>query len=565
MYWGPWVIWKDVNKNGGWPVTFSGADKKLWLFKFPGGKYAGQPVTNISLESKFINANFNLGQWGKVTGAVGGPQFVNLMKTKPKSSANTGCKTVDGKPIPANQIPTIAKQIFDELAYAFDGVGTYEAEAVAAYQKITCKQILDAVNAKVAARGMSGIKNVGDWAKDEMSDYDYEQYRKIWANLQKLGYKAPPVSQTMRAAGVVGSVTGINAMEKGLEGVQQLFTGDPIKGFEKLVEAVRSFLGGVVGGVVTTILDFTGIGKVITSIGWGIMLVFDIILSTMKGVPKIVEILLDIVNILTTGSVGAAVGKVLKPFMGTGSTLANIIKKLGDIPWLKAIFETIEKGLGKVSSMVSRAIKWIMGSNFWKWLSGTTVGKIIGSVSTKVVAFFDNFTKSLATVGGAGSKATTARSANYQIKVGQQKIKDKLTKDAAEDLAWEGGAIAGEEIGGTTGKNVVKLTKSAKSLTGGGTGIDKASKKIDLQRQGKLSGQNVGKDIGKLSSVSSTTSKAIGGVGKNVVKTGQNVYKTVTGDEEKNKTKNTKPVDLTKLNRDAESTNVVKQPVVNPT
>lgn len=87
MFWGPWVIWKDATKNGGWPVTFSGADKKLWLFKFQGGKYAGQPATNIILESKFINSTFNLGQWGKVTGASGGPQLSNLMKTKPKLKA----------------------------------------------------------------------------------------------------------------------------------------------------------------------------------------------------------------------------------------------------------------------------------------------------------------------------------------------------------------------------------------------------------------------------------------------------------------------------------------------
>jgi|LakMenE18May11ns_1017448.scaffolds.fasta_scaffold9915653_2 hypothetical protein len=87
MYWGPWVINKDTNKNGGWPITFTGADKKLWLFKFQGGKYAGQPASNMIIESKFINPAFNLGQWGKLTGAAGGPQFTNLMKTKPKKVA----------------------------------------------------------------------------------------------------------------------------------------------------------------------------------------------------------------------------------------------------------------------------------------------------------------------------------------------------------------------------------------------------------------------------------------------------------------------------------------------
>ncbi len=580
MYWGGWIIWYSLSTNSNWPITFTDTNKKTWHFKFQGGKYVGQPVGNVVLESKEISLTFKLGDWGKQTNDAMTKKLAEFVKSNPKkvSTQNVSpCKTTDGKPIPDNQIQSTADSIFKDIAYAFDGSGTYEAEAVAAYARITCKPLLDKVNAKIAARGMRGgtlgtgdpIKNAQDWLKDEMSDYDYDQYRAIWANLQKVDKSivAPKVDLVYKAAGAVGEFTGINSIEKATEGIQQLFTSDPIKGFEKLVDAIRSFLGGVVGGVVTTILDFTGVGKVITSIGWGIMLVFDIILSTIKGVPKIVEILLDIVNILTTGSVGTAVGRVLKPFMGTGSTLSKIIKSLSDIPWLKAIFETIEKGLGKVSSMVSNAIKWIMGSKFWKWLSGTAVGKAIGSVATKVVSFFDNFTKSLATVGGAGSKATTARSAQYQLKTGQQKIKDKLTKDAAEDLAWEQGEKYGEEYGGTAGKYGVKLAKSAKGLTSSGEGIDKVSKKIDTQRANKLAGQvdttNVGKDVGKLSSVSSTTAKAVGTVGKDTIKTGENLYKTVKGDEEKNKPTNIKP-DLSKVNRGAESTNVVKQPVVNP-
>lgn len=551
MYWGPWVINKDVNKNGGWPITFTGADKKLWLFKFKGGKYAGQPANNIILESKFINSTFNLSEWGKVDGAKGGPQLANLMKTKPKSATTAAaCKTVDGKPIPANQIPAVAKQIFDELAYAFDGVGTYEGEAVAAYQKITCKPILDAVNAKVAARGMKGIKNVGDWAKDEMSDYDYEQYRKIWANLQKLGYKAPPVNQGMRAAGVVGSVTGINAIEKGAEGIQQIFGGRPMDGFEKIINAIRDFLGGVGGAVVTTILDFTGIGKVITTIGWGLLIVGDVIVWIAKGVAKIPEILLSLVSIVTTGASGAVVGKVLKPFMGKGSTIGSLIQGLAGNKILGSILKAIQAGAAKIGSMVQKAIYWLTNTSwFKKYLAGGIVGKVIGSVSKTISGFIDDFSKAAAKYGGAGSTLRVGGGKELLQKKGAAKIKKAVTKDLTSDLGWEGAAIAGQELGGEKTGKLVKLTKATKGF---GTGIS------DLSKTGKKIDASASTDIGTISQsnklLSKTAAKNVGSTVKSGIKTadtstkmaGVDVNKQVGDEEQKEK--------------ETKTTNTVRQP-----
>jgi len=189
MYWGMWAVWKDINKNNGWPVTLSAPEKGKggFFFKFSGGKYVGQNVGSIKLESKQINSTFELVEWGKISSDSAYSQLAKLAQTKPKVQANVlPCKTADGKPIPDNQIQSTANSIFKDIAYAFDGAGTYESNAVEAYARITCKPLLDKVNAQVAARGMSGIKNVQDWLKDEMSDYDYEQYRAIWASLQKV-------------------------------------------------------------------------------------------------------------------------------------------------------------------------------------------------------------------------------------------------------------------------------------------------------------------------------------------------------------------------------------------
>jgi hypothetical protein len=580
MYWGQWVIWKDTNKNGGWPISFSGTNKKLWLFKFKGGKYTGGSADATILESKFINSTFNLGQWGSFTGAAA--QLDNLIKTKPKSAAASNvlpCKKPDGKPIPDNQVQAEADAIFKDIAYAFDGAGTYEAEAVTAYARITCKPLLDKINAKVAARGMSGIKNVQQWLTDEMSDYDYEQYRKIWASLQKVDKSivAPKVNQLYRGAGIVGDVTGINAIEKGAEGIQQIFGGRPMDGFEKIVNAIRDFLGGVGGAVVTTILDFTGIGKVITTIGWGLLIVGDMIVWVVKGVAKIPEIILSLISLLTTGASGAAFGRVLKPFMGSGLGIGAFLKSAANIPGFKQIGGLIQKGMAKIGSMVNSAINWFKNTSwFKKYLLNGPIGKAINTVASRITSFIDDFAKSAA--GAAGSKATTAKGKELLQKQGAEKIKGAVTTDFAKDLGWEGAAVAGEELGGDTGKKIAKLAKSGTEVGTGLQGLSKTQKKIDMQAAG--TGYR-----GPLTSVSKETAKNTGSVAKSGVKssdtgaqiTGVDVNQITTDAETKRRqeaavakqkaiadanarAKFNLPNQNQQTNRDSESTNVVRQP-----
>lgn len=516
MYWGMWVINKDVNKNGGWPITFTDANKKIWYFKFKGGKYAGQQQGKIDLESKEINYTYELTEFGKFSGA--GKQFANNYKEKPKKATSNQnvlpCKKPDGKPIPDNQIQAEADAIFKEIAYAFDGGGTYEAEAVAAYARITCKPLLDKINAKVAARGMSGIKNVQQWLTDEMSDYDYEQYRKIWASLQKVDKSivAPKVDNFYRAAGIVGDVTGINAIEKGAEGIQQMFSSRPIDGWEKIMNAIRDFLGGVGGAVVTTILDFTGIGKIVTTLGWGLLIVGDMIVWIVKGVAKIPEIILSLIGILTTGAAAASIGRALKPFMGTGSSIGAFLKSTANLPGFKQLGSLIQKGMAKVGSMVTKAINWFKNTSWFKkyFLNGP-IGKVINTVASKITSFIDDFATKAATVGGAGAKATTAKGKEKLTQLGADKIKGAVTTDFGKDLAWEGGIVAGEEMGGETGKKIAKLAKSG---TQGGTALQDLSKtgaKIDLQKSG-------GGYRGPLTSVSKETAKNVGSVVKSGTK-----------------------------------------------
>lgn len=84
MFWGGWIIWKDSSRNGGYPISFTDKTSNVSMtFKFNGGKYAGQPATNINMTPKSINANFNLGQFGKVSNKTMSATITKYKKTNP--------------------------------------------------------------------------------------------------------------------------------------------------------------------------------------------------------------------------------------------------------------------------------------------------------------------------------------------------------------------------------------------------------------------------------------------------------------------------------------------------
>ena len=454
MYWGPWVIWKDVNKNGGWPISFSGADKKLWLFKFQGGKYAGQPAATMIIESKFINSNFNLGQWGKVTNAVGGPQLSKLMQSKPKAASTAqACKTVDGKPIAPNQIPTVATQIFNDLATAFDGAGTYEGQAVKAYKQITCKPILDAVNAKVAARGMKSgtfgtgapINNVGDWAKDEMSDYDYEQFRTIWAGLQKLGYKAPPVNQAMKALGVVGEKTGINDIDRGIEALASMTIEDVMEGF-------RGIVNGIGGTVATLILSVIPGGQAVNALIYGVLTAWDFIQkgngsSKFSWFNLIVDSLSLVMSAIGAGAwVKATFGKAA-PILGAEKSLAGLFAKMSKtmpkaFQFLESVVSKIAGGAKWVVDGIKKGVAWLISkmSFLAKWKD------TLLSPLNKISAFFDEVVNAIAmTPGGKQAAKILANPVAAISKTsGGQLTKKVLTTTGASKYIQAGAGYLGK-------------------------------------------------------------------------------------------------------------------------
>lgn len=78
LYWGPWVIWRDQNKNGGYPIT-KGSGATIESYKFMDGNYIGR-----SMDTQFVIQKGNEGVPIKFSDLIGSK------KTTPAKTASGG-------------------------------------------------------------------------------------------------------------------------------------------------------------------------------------------------------------------------------------------------------------------------------------------------------------------------------------------------------------------------------------------------------------------------------------------------------------------------------------------
>lgn len=94
IYWGPWVVNRDMGKNGGYPIWDS---KRQKFYKFLEGNYAGQPMKNI-----YVIEKSTPGVPLKLKDVIGGKTTTSVSTTstnvKPKKvSKGTNIPDVGGK------------------------------------------------------------------------------------------------------------------------------------------------------------------------------------------------------------------------------------------------------------------------------------------------------------------------------------------------------------------------------------------------------------------------------------------------------------------------------------
>jgi hypothetical protein len=124
MYWGLWVVYKDYNKNGGYPITIGkGATTAYFKFAEYGGKYAGQAMDKINVIMKGNNTPIPwlplLQQKGAAAGAAvgvaAGTKGVSVGKT-----TQTAAKTPS--PVAQSNVKQVQKLVGVAETGIFDDV-----------------------------------------------------------------------------------------------------------------------------------------------------------------------------------------------------------------------------------------------------------------------------------------------------------------------------------------------------------------------------------------------------------------------------------------------------------
>ena len=460
MYWGTWVIWKDGNKNGGWPISFTSTDNKVWLFKFY------DLGVDERIESKFITSKFNLIDWGKIPAANATKHFNELIISHPMAKKNFEEKLKKDTEATAQNVLSKLKTAFDQDS---DGVyddwdGTNENGALAAINLITTKNILDRVNQLIAssARPYGSLKS---WVNDEMSDIDRDTYKAIWDRLGKLGYKGYIQNDFLAATGK-GDIVGM---------VGAGFTWLKDKGLPWFMEKLRDALGSTAGAIVQQLLAYTGVGAIGTTILWAVLTLFDVS-QIASGIGSWAKLIFSVFGLLTAGVLAKAIGGFLKPlFKSTGGGIATFFANIAKKPWfvtyVKPWVNKIGQAIGWASGLLKQAGDWVV-----KKLGATAIGGMV----TKAVKWLQSISEMIVKYAGFESKQTTAYLAKKDLQNQGKKLITKTVVDPVKDKTREKIVQSSEYVGGNKGKTAAELALNVANLTKKPQEITKAINKGDI-------------------------------------------------------------------------------------
>lgn len=125
-----------------------------------------------------------------------------------------------------------------------------------------------------------------------------------------------------------------------------------LSNIETVMNAIREFLNGTVGTIITTILDITGIGALGTEILRVILLIWDFFKKDWYNFIG------SLINVLTAGKIGKFIGSKLKNLPIVNS-LDEAFTKLSQQSWFKnsigKVLETIAENVNKIAGWLGEA------------------------------------------------------------------------------------------------------------------------------------------------------------------------------------------------------------------
>jgi hypothetical protein len=202
--------------------------------------------------------------------------------------------------------------------------------------------------------------------------------------------------------------------------------------FDQFMEDMRSFMESGTGLVIQTLLDGTGLGKMVNMSAWALLTMYDVMKGITKGAWNWFHILVDLAGVLLSGPGAEYVKKTLGGIAGkaTGklTDFVTSIKKLA--PKAFGYLSNLVKSFSSVISKVSSAITNFIGSTS-KYLKGTSIYNGLMKVNNSITSSLDKVLKWIETAFGKKVAQTTQKTSQ---------VVGRLSKNLGQDTAVNKGA-----------------------------------------------------------------------------------------------------------------------------
>jgi hypothetical protein len=297
------------------------------------------------------------------------------------------------------------------------------------------------------------------------------------SNWKDVGKSAVNTAKSVGNSVVSGAKAVGNAILHPIDTLKAGWNWIKENGLGALMEKIRDGLYSGIGTAIQIFLQFTGVGNVAVGIVWGCMLVYDLYLAFSGKDFSWMDILFDVLGIISGGAVKVLKGAMKVAGITKSMPMAKGVQTLATNPATKGFMATVGKGIGKVFSMLKQAGNWLAQKLGIKWVSGVMtkaetwlsenllkpIGNAVGlkSVGNKALSkttgapTIGQATRK-ATAGGAAYKAKSEYIYGPGIEKGQELI-GKLTGKGAAGAGAAAPAVASVNTYGLTADELAAL------------------------------------------------------------------------------------------------------------
>ena len=209
---------------------------------------------------------------------------------------------------------------------------------------------------------------------------------------------------------------------------------------DQFMEDMRSFMESGTGIVIQTLLDGTGLGKIVNVSAWSLLTMYDVMKGITKGAWNWFHILIDIAGVILSGPGAKYVKKVLGNIAGkaTGKLSDFVVSMKKSAPQAFSYLSKLVKSFSTVISKVTSAITKFIGSAA-KYLKGTSIYNGLLKLKNSISSGLTKALKWIETAFSSKASQAVKKTAHTTKHVGQHYGQHALVHGAAGAVTGGGG------------------------------------------------------------------------------------------------------------------------------